>query len=347
MEIVINRINESTLELKFDEIPEGKLALYWTDKPSNKIIPNNFITDRIENNLKVQDPLAAKQRIYFILQQGESQTLFAERTLPVEGMNNFRDFGGYTTLDNKQVKWGVLYRSNHLFNLSDKAVSYLSHLGIKSIIDYRTQNEINKSPNCHIGEKNTYHLDATAQTAELAAQFAAEPSNEDKALIEGVLNNIPKELINGEGQQILEQYRQFVVSEKSKLAFRHMINVLLEPNNSPSLQHCRGGKDRTGYGALLVLAMLGVPKATIIHDYMLTHHNRLARNEIKMAAYRKITQDQNVLDYLLSLIDTKEIFIIEVFNAMEETSGTVENYIKNELHFTEADFNKLKEIYLI
>ena len=347
MEIVINRINESTLELKFDEIPKGEIALYWSDKPDTEIIPSHFITDRLENNLTVQDPFSAKQRVYFILQQGNNRLLFAERTLPIEGMNNFRDFGGYFTADNKQIKWGVLYRSNHLFNLSDKAIQYLSHLGINSIIDYRTQNEIDKSPNCYIGEKRTYHLDATAQTAELAAQFAASPSDEDKALIEGVLNNIPKQFINGEGRQILEQYRQFVISEKSKIAFRQMIRALLDSKNSPSIQHCRGGKDRTGYGALLILAMLGVPKETIVQDYMLTHHNRLARNEIKMRSYRKITQDQNVLDYLLSLIDTKEIFIIEVFKAMEDTSGSVINYIKNELNFTDEDFSKLREIYLI
>lgn len=347
MEIEVNRINESTVELKFSEIPSSSAALYWTDKPDIQVNIDNFITDKIENTLTVSDPFNAKQRIYFILQNGEKCTLFAERTLPIEGLNNFRDFGGYFTADGKQVKWGVLYRSNHLFNLNEQAINYISHLGIKSIIDYRNQNEINKSPNSYVGENKTYHLDATAQTAELAAQFAASSDNEDQALIESIANNIPKELVNGEGRQILEQYRQFVMSDKSKAAFRQMIEVLLDSHNSPSIQHCRGGKDRTGYGALLVLAMLGVPKQTIVDDYMLTHFNRLARNEIKMASYRKITQDQNILDYLLSLIDTQESFIVEVFNAMEETSGSVEKYIKTELNFTDDDINQLRKIYLI
>lgn len=347
MEIEVNRINASTLELKFSTIPDTPWALYWTDKPDIQINVDNFITDKIENTLTVSDPLNAKQRIYFILQSANKRILFAERTLPIEGLNNFRDFGGYFTTDGKQVKWGMLYRSNHLFNLNEQAINYISHLGIKSIIDYRNQNEINKFPNCHVGENKTYHLDATAQTAELAAQFAASPDNEDQALIESIIDNIPKELINGEGLQILEQYRQFVVSDKSKAAFRQMIEVLLDSHNSPSIQHCRGGKDRTGYGALLVLAMLGVPKQTIVDDYMLTHFNRLSRNEIKMAGYRKITQDQNILDYLLSLIDTQESFILEVFNAMEEIAGSVDGYIKTELNFTDDDINQLRKIYLV
>lgn len=346
MEITVNRINASTLELKFSEIPSSPAALYWTDEANTQVHPENFITDKIDNVLTVSDPFNAKQRVYFILQCENKSQLFAERTLPIEGLNNFRDLGGYTTTEGKQVKWGMLYRSNHLFNLNEQAKNYISHLGIKSIIDYRNQNEINKSPNCYIGENKTYHLDATAQTAELAAQFAASPDNEDKALIESVIRHIPKEMVNGDGQQILEQYRQFVISDKSKVAFRQMIEVLLDSHNSPNIQHCRGGKDRTGYGALLILSMLGVPKETIVQDYMVTHFNRLARNEIKMAGYRKITQDQNVLDYLLSLIDTKEAFIIEVFNAMEEMSGSVEAYIKNELKFTDDDIKKLKAIYL-
>lgn len=346
MEIAVNRIDASMLEIKFSEIPSSPAALYWTDEANTQIRPENFITDKLESALTVHDPLSVKQRIYFILQTESGCQLFAERTLPIEGLNNFRDFGGYTTTEGRQVKWGMLYRSNHLFNLSEQAKNYLSHLGIKSIIDYRTQNEINKFPNCPIGENKTYHLDATAQTAELAAQFAASPDNEDKALIESVIHHIPKEMVNGDGLQILEQYRQFVISEKSKIAFHQMVKVLLDEHNSPSIQHCRGGKDRTGYGALLILSMLGVPKETIVQDYMVTHFNRLARNEIKMAGYRKITQDQNVLDYLLSLIDTKEAFIIEVFNAMEEMSGSVEAYIKNELKFTDDDIKKLKAIYL-
>lgn len=346
MRVTINRISSQTLELIFDEIPKDHAKLYWSHQPTTEIDPNNFITSEISKILTVHDPLEAKQRIYFILQQGNQCELFAERTLPIEGLNNFRDIGGYIGAQGKKIKWGVLYRSNHLFNLSHGAIDYLKQLKISSIIDYRSQNEINKSPNCDIGEKHTFHLDATAQTAELAAQFAADPSDEDKALIDSIIRDIPKELINGDGKQIIEQYRQFVVSEKSKTAFRKMIQVLLDSNNSPSIQHCRGGKDRTGYGVLLVLVMLGVSEETIIYDYMLTHFNRLARNEVKMKAYREITQEQNVLDYLLSLIDTRESFIIEVFNSMKQVSGTVENYIINELGFSHDDFKKMQSIYL-
>ncbi len=35
----------------------------------------------------------------------------AHRLLNFEGIDNFRDLGGYPTADGRQVKWGVLYRA--------------------------------------------------------------------------------------------------------------------------------------------------------------------------------------------------------------------------------------------
>ena len=343
--VMRNKVGQ--LEVTFDNI-EGKAAsLYWTSYANANTNDKTLIGKQIQSPFIFDDPLNGKQRIYLILEiEGQPNFLFAERTLPITGLNNFRDFGGYLGHEGKRVKWGQLYRSNHLYGLKPDAQEYIKALGIKTIIDYRSANEIKTSPNTFVGEKQTFHLDASAQTAELAAQFAADPSDEDRALIESVLRDIPKELVNGDGIQVLEQYRNFVLSEKSKNAYRQMLKVLLDANNSPSLQHCRGGKDRTGYGVLLIMIMLGVSEKDIIADYMLTHDNRLERNKIKMAAYRKITDNEDVLGYLLSLIDTRESFVVEILNTMKEVSGTPSNYIKQALGFTDEDFQLMQSIYL-
>lgn len=342
----VNRKNKTHLEISFSFDTE-QVSLYWTKENDVNSKERYLITANAISPYQFEDPLKAEQRVYFIIEHGSQSYLFAERTLPVSRLNNFRDFGGYTGAGGKSVKWGMLYRSNHLHNLSPQAVAYIESLNIQTIIDYRSANEIAKSPNEYVGEKKTFHFDAAAQTAELAAQFSADPSNEDHMLIESVMSDIPAELINGQGEQVLEQYRNFVTSEKSKNAFKAMIGVLLEQDNSPHIQHCRGGKDRTGYGALLILSMLGVCEDDIIADYMLTQANRMERNSVKMAAYRKITDDQDVLDYLHTLIDTRESFILEVFNTMKQRSGSVVNYIKHELGFTEADFIKMQGNFLI
>lgn len=341
------RNKQGKLEITFELNETKSIDLYWTDEANANTKNKKLICKNVPNFIEIEDPLQAIRRVYLILHtEGKKPFLFGERTLPVTGLNNFRDFGGYVGAKGLRVKWGQLYRSNHLHRLKPEAEKYIRSLGINTIIDYRSANEIKSSPNTKIGEKQTFHLDATAQTAELAAQFAADPSDEDRALIESVLRDVPKEMVNGQGIQVLEQYRNFVLSDKSKNAFRQMIKVMLDPNNSPSIQHCRGGKDRTGYGVLLIQIMLGVSESDIIDDYMLTHENRLERNKIKMDAYRKITDNEDVLGYLLSLIDTRQSFVIEILETMKKQSGTPSNYIKQELGFTDEDFKTMQDIYL-
>ncbi|WP_058912949.1 tyrosine-protein phosphatase [Entomohabitans teleogrylli] len=342
----VTRSSRTQLEIIFSPALNNA-ALYWTRDNDINSADRQLISEHATSPLQFTDPLEGRQRIYFIIERHGKAWLFAERTLPVPGINNFRDLGGYRGAEGKTVQWGILYRSNHLYNLTPEARVYIEGLHIQTIIDYRSANEIAKSPNCPVGERQTFHLDATAQTAELAAQFAAEPSNEDRALIESVMRDIAPELINGQGAQVIEQYRHFVTSAKSKSAFKAMIQVLLDAGNVPNIQHCRGGKDRTGYGALLILAMLGVAEQDIIDDYMLTGANRLTRNQVKMAAYQQITDNQDVLDYLHTLIDTRESFIIAAIDAMKQISGSVADYIKNELGFTDNDFRKMQENFLI
>lgn len=345
--VSVVRDKQGKLVVTFDLENHQSIDLYWTDEANAHSKNKTLIGENVQSPVIFDDPLHAKKRIYFILQtKGGDPLLFGERTLPITGLNNFRDFGGYIGKNGKRIKWGVFYRSNHLHGLKPDAQAYIQNLGIKTIIDYRSDNEIKNSPNTDVGEKQTLHLNASAQTAELAAQFAADPSNEDRALIESVIRDIPKELVNGRGEQVLEQYRNFVLSDKSKDSYSKMLRTMLNINNNPSIQHCRGGKDRTGYGVLLIQIMLGVSEADIIYDYLLTHANRLERNKIKMASYRKITDNQDVLDYLLSLIDTRESFILEIINTMKAVSGTPENYIKQQLGFTEQDFQTMQDLYL-
>ncbi|OCG24696.1 protein-tyrosine-phosphatase [Gilliamella sp. wkB108] len=345
--VSVVRNQQGNLVVTFDSSDQQSMDLYWTEESNAHTQNKTLIGKNVKSPVIFADPLQAKKRIYLILQsQGQHPILFGERTLPITGLNNFRDFGGYEGNNGKRIKWGVFYRSNHLHGLKPDAQSYIQALGIKTIIDYRSDNEIKNSPNTNIGEKQTLHLNASAQTAELAAQFAADPSDEDRALVESVLRDIPRELVNGQGEQVLEQYRNFVLSDKSKNAYKQMLQVILNPNNSPSIQHCRGGKDRTGYGVLLIQIMLGVSESDIIYDYMLTHDNRLERNKIKMQAYRKITDNEDVLGYLLSLIDTRESFVKEILDTMKKLSGTPSNYIKQELGFTDQDFQTMQHLYL-
>ena len=61
-------------------------------------------------------------------------------------------------------------------------------------------------------------------------------------------------------------YRHFVEEEYSRQAYRRFFEILLA-NEAPGasvLFHCTAGKDRTGFGAALILAGLEVDRQTIL-----------------------------------------------------------------------------------
>ena len=63
------------------------------------------------------------------------------RLLPLEGGRNFRDLGGYETVDGKTVKWGRLYRSGVLTHLTGDDYDYLREREISTIVDFRSTGE--------------------------------------------------------------------------------------------------------------------------------------------------------------------------------------------------------------
>ena len=67
-----------------------------------------------------------------------STTLVAKQFLPVEGIVNARDLGGY---EGFQVKKGQLLRAAHLANATSRDLAYLEMLGVATVIDFRKQDE--------------------------------------------------------------------------------------------------------------------------------------------------------------------------------------------------------------
>ena len=66
------------------------------------------------------------------------------RKIQFEGTHNTRELGGYKTKDGKTIKWGKLYRSDKLENLTNTDLDYFNALKIKEVIDFRSDQEVNE-----------------------------------------------------------------------------------------------------------------------------------------------------------------------------------------------------------
>jgi len=59
---------------------------------------------------------------------------------------NFRDLGGIPAADGRKIKPGILYRSGDLSNITPADIRKMEDLGIRMIIDFRSDREIIQYP---------------------------------------------------------------------------------------------------------------------------------------------------------------------------------------------------------
>ncbi|KTT95243.1 protein tyrosine phosphatase, partial [Sphingomonas yabuuchiae] len=177
------------------------------------------------------------------------------RVLPLQGGRNFRDLGGYRTADGRTVKWGLLYRSGQMHDLTPADYVTLQKLGIRTVCDFRDTAERTREPTLWpAGQRpkvlsDDYALDMSAM------RLPGDPSTwTHEQVVTAMTATYPKLLDQFNGQ------------------YRRMFAELLA-GDVPLAFHCTAGKDRTGVAAALLLTALGVPRATIIDDYLLSNEH--------------------------------------------------------------------------
>ena len=72
--------------------------------------------------------------------------LAAGRRVELEGTPNCRDLGGYRSSDGRSVRWGYLFRSGQLSQLTERDRERLASLQLDVVIDLRREEEQDNDP---------------------------------------------------------------------------------------------------------------------------------------------------------------------------------------------------------
>ena len=80
------------------------------------------------------------------------------RRLQLAEAVNFRDIGGYRTLENRTVRRGCIYRSDHLSCLTPEDQERLLQLQFKFVCDLRTLREQQMAPDLLPPDKSISYL---------------------------------------------------------------------------------------------------------------------------------------------------------------------------------------------
>lgn len=185
--------------------------------------------------------------------QAAQHTKSAPAVSILEGAANFRDIGGYPTADGHHVRKGLVYRSNQLSDLTSTDYERLNAIGIKLVCDFRTDGERRRSPTKWQG---------STPPEMMRAQIMKEAD----------VNLSPdrlRELTSRSSSSALgSAYERMVTAEPA--AEYGQLYKQIAAGKLPTIAHCTAGKDRTGVFSAVLLTMLGVPRASVIEDYMLT-----------------------------------------------------------------------------
>jgi protein-tyrosine phosphatase len=249
------------------------------------------------------------------------------RVVPFIGANNFRDMGGYKTSDGRTVKFGLFFRSAELTGLTDEDMHFFKTLNIKYIFDYRDDLEAQKKPDPIISNVTYERI----QTIEQNNQFGT--------IEEMARSNFFKNLSL---DMMTELYSQMPLNNP---AYKRLMAIIQDPNNLGLLHHCAAGKDRTGVGAALILSALGVPKETVMEDYLLTNETLKEFNE-KVLKQISAHLDDRGLQIMEGLLGVKEEFLEGVFQTITNTYGNIDTYFTHEFGLTKEKRQSLQSFCL-
>jgi protein-tyrosine phosphatase len=207
-----------------------------------------------------------------------SNTLPDERVIHLKGTTNTRDIGGYQTSDLSILRGGQIIRSDKLSKLTAKDFQKLEAIGLKTVIDLRTNKEHDESPTVWKGDN--------------PPQFFHFPVGDSKNEWFTAQRKMMKRNRFTEEQSLehmVEGYR--MIAEEGTSSYQKLMEVVLDESNWPVLIHCNAGKDRSGVGVALILEALGVNRETIMDEYLLT--NEISRIEDKAVFLSKESKNSS------------------------------------------------------
>ena len=230
-----------------------------------------------------------------------------QRRLPLTGAVNFRDLGGYDVGGGRLTRWGRVWRSDSLADLTDADFALLEPLGLHTLIDFRLPLERTRKP-------NRLPPGSGIETVEIG--FIPEGTLD---LLASVYRGDVD--VAGVEAEVLRHYRLFPTGHTRE--YTQMFDSIERAAGRPVLIHCTSGKDRTGFGAALILLALGASREVVLEDYALTNQYR---RDVAFLFSPRTPRDVTEM-----LTSAQPKYLAAALAAIDEAYGSVDSYLERAL----------------
>lgn len=242
------------------------------------------------------------------------------RLIALEGATNFRDLGGYEARDGRRVRWRRLFRADGLHRLTPGDGGTLAGLGLEEALDLRYGPE-------RAGEPARLPDSVASVHIGLAAAPGA-------SLLETMnLGGVSSAAVAKDW--LTRSYAGY--PEKYAPACGAILRRLVAEDAPPLLFHCTAGKDRTGFAAAVVLEALGVPRTTIMEDYLLTNRHWDRGNREPQGLPREIYEP---------VFSAREEYLSASWATLDREHGGLEGWLNKVVDFGTEDQMRLRKAML-
>jgi len=247
--------------------------------------------------------------------------------VPLEGTLNFRDLGGYPAAGGV-TRWGAVYRSDRLNELTDADLVHLGEIGLRTVCDFRYDREVEADPS---------RLPPGARIVRLTVGSAPgdNPRNLEDLIRAGEITQVSTASMAAGYLTMLENQAAL---------FGDLIRLVGQEEHHAVVIHCTAGKDRTGLGAALLLGAVGVAEDVIIEDYALTDEYR---SEHRLAEIGPQLEAQGLaLDDLRVLFTAPAETMALTLGHVTDRWGGIEGYLTGPAGVTGEELDVLREAFV-